>query len=68
MVPREALADEGKARVRGQLHRLEGEMHVTHDRVVNALGAVDVVAHQVVEYWLNADTLDLMTQLQVGAS
>ncbi|WKK70778.1 ester cyclase [Rathayibacter oskolensis] len=22
---------------------------------------------QVVEYWLNADTLDLMTQLQVGA-
>lgn len=27
------------------------------------------IAHdQVVEYWLNADTLDLMTQLQVGAS
>lgn len=23
--------------------------------------------HRVVEYWLNADTLDLMTQLQVGA-
>ena len=27
-----------------------------------------VAANQVVEYWLNADTLDLMTQLQVGAN
>lgn len=27
-----------------------------------------VANKQVVEYWLNADTLDLMTQLQVGAS
>lgn len=26
-----------------------------------------VVDAQVVEYWLNADTMDLMTQLQVGA-
>lgn len=26
-----------------------------------------VANNQVVEYWLNADTLDLMTQLQVGA-
>jgi predicted ester cyclase len=26
-----------------------------------------VSSNQVVEYWLNADTLDLMTQLQVGA-
>ena len=26
-----------------------------------------VTNNQVVEYWLNADTLDLMTQLQVGA-
>jgi predicted ester cyclase len=26
-----------------------------------------VANHQVVEYWLNADSLDLMTQLQVGA-
>lgn len=26
-----------------------------------------VADNQVVEYWLNADTLDLMTQLQVGA-
>lgn len=27
-----------------------------------------VVDNQIAEYWLNADTLDLMTQLQVGAS
>ena len=27
-----------------------------------------IVDNHVVEYWLNADTLDLMTQLQVGAS
>lgn len=27
-----------------------------------------VVDDQVVEYWLNADTLDLMTQLQVGGA
>jgi predicted ester cyclase len=27
-----------------------------------------IAKDQVVEYWLNADTLDLMTQLQVGAS
>lgn len=27
-----------------------------------------IADHQVVEYWLNADTLDLMTQLQVGAA
>lgn len=26
-----------------------------------------VANNQVVEYWLNSDTLDLMTQLQVGA-
>ncbi len=27
-----------------------------------------VSSNQIVEYWLNADTLALMTQLQVGAS
>ncbi|NOJ59986.1 ester cyclase [Arthrobacter sp. 260] len=26
-----------------------------------------IVNNQIVEYWLNGDTLDLMTQLQVGA-